>query len=229
MRRADRLFQLVQVLRSRRFATGDQLAAELRVSRRTVYRDIADLSRSGVPIRGEAGVGYRMERGYELPPLTFNAEELEALVLGARMVAAWGDPDLADSSRAAMCKVEAVVPTALRRILFETALFVPGRPWAPEMTAGLGQLRRAIAERHKLRFSYTRADGQNSARTVRPLGLWFWGTSWSMAAWCELRGAYRNFRPDRIQDLEILEDVFDDGDGIGLQAFLREVEEREAR
>ena len=229
MRRADRLFQLVQVLRSRRFATGDQLAAELGVSRRTVYRDIADLGRSGVPIRGEAGVGYRMERGYELPPLTFNSEELEALVLGARMVAAWGDPDLAASSRAAMCKVEAVVPTALRRVLFETALFVPGRPWAPELTAGLGLLRRAVAERNKLRFDYVRADGQGSSRTVRPLGLWFWGASWSMAAWCELRGAYRNFRPDRMSDLEVLDEVFDETDGIGLQAFLAEVREREER
>jgi len=229
MRRADRLFQLVQVLRSRRFATGDQLAAELGVSRRTVYRDIADLCRSGVPIRGEAGVGYRMERGYELPPLTFNAEELEGLVLGARMVAAWGDPDLASASRAAMSKVEAVVPKTLRRILFETALFVPGRPWAPEMTSGLARLRRAIAERHKIRFGYTRADGTPSVRTVRPLGLWFWGTSWSMAAWCELRGAYRNFRPDRMEDVVVLDDVFDEADGIGLQAFLAEVEEREGR
>lgn len=229
MRRADRLFQLVQVLRSRRFATGDQLAVELGVSRRTVYRDIADLARSGVPIRGEAGVGYRMERGYELPPLTFNEQELEALVLGARMVAAWGDPDLAAATRAAMTKVEAVVPKAMRRILFETALFVPDRPWAPEMISGLGQLRRAVAERHKVRFGYTRADGEGSARTVRPLGLWFWGTSWSMAAWCELRGAYRNFRPDRMESLEVLDEVFDDSDGIGLQAFLREVEEREGR
>lgn len=229
MRRADRLFQLVQVLRSRRFATGDQLAAELHVSRRTVYRDIADLCRSGVPIRGEAGVGYQMDRGYELPPLTFNSEELEALVLGARMVAAWGDPDLASASRAAMSKVEAVVPKALRRVLFETALFVPGRPWAPEMTSGLGQLRKAVAERRKIRFSYTRADGEGSARTVRPLGLWFWGSSWSLAAWCELRRAYRNFRPDRMQDLVVLEDEFDDADGIGLQAFLKEVQEREGR
>jgi predicted DNA-binding transcriptional regulator YafY len=225
MRRADRLFQLVQILRTRRFATADQLAEELQVSRRTVYRDIRDVERSGIPIRGEAGVGYRLDRGHELPPLTFNSEELAALVLGARMVAAWGDPDLAASSRSAMTKVEAVVPAALRRVLFETALFVPGRPWAPELTAGLGLLRRAIGERRKIRFDYTRADGEASARTVWPLGLWFWGASWSMAAWCELRGDYRNFRPDRMGDVELLDEHFDGDDGIGLQDFLKRVEE----
>ncbi len=96
MRRADRLFQLVQVLRARRFATGQQIADELGVSKRTVYRDIADLQGSGVPIQGEAGVGYRIDRGFELPPLTFNAQEIESLVLGARIVATWGDSDLAE-------------------------------------------------------------------------------------------------------------------------------------
>jgi len=112
----------------RRFATGEQIARDLGVSIRTVYRDVQDLERSGIPIRGEAGVGYRLERGYELPPLTFNSEELEGLVLGARLVSAWADPELAAAVSSAMTKVEAVVPEALRRVLLDTALFAPGGP-----------------------------------------------------------------------------------------------------
>ena len=102
MRRADRLFRLVQLLRARRFATGEQIAGELAVSKRTVYRDVADLQGSGIPIRGEAGVGYRLERGYELAPLIFTSDELESLVLGARIVAAWGDAELASAVGSAM-------------------------------------------------------------------------------------------------------------------------------
>lgn len=125
MRRADRLFQLVQFLRTRRAATGQQIAEELRVSVRTVYRDIIDLQTSGIPIRGEAGVGYRLERGFELPPLTFTSEELEGLALGARIVAAWGDPGLASAVNSAMTRIESVLPPALRKVLIETPLFAP--------------------------------------------------------------------------------------------------------
>jgi predicted DNA-binding transcriptional regulator YafY len=122
MRRADRLFRLVQLLRARRFATGEQIADELGVSKRTIYRDVADLQGSGVPIRGEAGVGYRLERGYELAPLIFTSDELAGLVLGARIVAAWGDPDLASAVATAMTKVEAVLPEGLRRVVLDTPL-----------------------------------------------------------------------------------------------------------
>jgi predicted DNA-binding transcriptional regulator YafY len=226
MRRADRLFQLVQVLRARRFATGQQIADELGVSKRTVYRDIADLQGSGVPIEGEAGVGYRIDRGFELPPLTFNAEEIESLVLGARIVSAWGDADLADAVRSAMTKIEAVLPEPLRRVLLETALFAPGRPSAAAMTSELSLLRRAVGEHRSIRFSYTRADGAESARTVRPLGLYFWGTKWTLAAWCEFRDDYRSFRPDRMRDVTMLDEAFDGSDGIHLEAFLENMERR---
>src|SRR5512145_3071887 len=147
MRRADRLFRLVQHLRARRFATGDQIAEELGVSKRTIYRDVADLQGSGVPIRGEAGVGYRLERGYELAPLIFTSEELESLVLGARIVAAWGDGELAAAVGSAMTKVEAVLPEPLRRVVLETPLFAPELPGASAMAGELSVLRRAIAER----------------------------------------------------------------------------------
>jgi predicted DNA-binding transcriptional regulator YafY len=226
MRRADRLFQLVQVLRSRRFATGQQIADELGVSKRTVYRDIADLQGTGVPIQGEAGVGYRIDRGFELPPLTFNAQEIESLVLGARIVASWGDADLGDAVRSAMTKIEAVLPEPLRQVLLETALFAPSRPSTPAMTSQLALLRKAVGEHRSVRFGYTRADGEASERTVRPLGLYFWGTKWTLASWCEFRCDYRSFRPDRMRGVEMLESVFDGSDGIHLQGFLESLERR---
>jgi predicted DNA-binding transcriptional regulator YafY len=221
MRRADRLFRLVQLLRARRFATGDQIARELGVSRRTVYRDVADLQGSGVPIRGEAGVGYRLERGYELAPLIFTSDELAGLVLGARIVAAWGDPDLAAAVASAMTKVEAVLPEALRRIVLETPLFAPGRPWASAMAGEVALLRRAISERRLVHFRYGREDGTESERDARPLGLYFWGRKWTLASWCELRADYRSFRPDRMRDLVLLDRSFDpDADGISLAGFV---------
>ncbi len=188
MRRADRLFRLVQLLRLRRSATGQQLADELGVSLRTVYRDIRDLEYSGVPIRGEAGVGYRLDRGFELPPLTFSEAELEGLVLGARMVATWADSELADAVRSAMTKVEAVLPEGLRRVVLDSAMFAPDFPRTQEMSRDVDLMRRAIGERRLLAFAYERADGDRSVCNVRPLGLYFWGSKWSLAAWCELRG-----------------------------------------
>ncbi|MCA9718327.1 MAG: YafY family transcriptional regulator [Myxococcales bacterium] len=221
MRRADRLFQLVQLLRNRRFATAETLAAELGISKRTVYRDIRDLERSGVPIRGEVGVGYQLDRSFELPPMAFTAVELEALILGARFVETWGDRELAVAARGAMAKIEAVLPEPLRRAMERAAMFAPGTRTASDMGRFLGPLRRAIAARSKLRLAYTRADGQHSERTIRPLGLFYWGTSWSLGAWCELRRDYRNFRADRITGLEVLEEGFDaDDDAISLSDFL---------
>jgi predicted DNA-binding transcriptional regulator YafY len=220
MRRADRLFRLVQLLRARRFATGDQIAGEIGVSKRTIYRDIADLQGSGIPIRGEAGVGYRLERGFELAPLIFTSDELEGLVLGARIVAAWGDAELAGAVGNAMAKIEAVLPDTLRRVLLETPFFAPGPPGASAMAGELGLLRRAIGERRLVRFRYAREDGLETARDARPLGLYFWGRKWTLAAWCELRSDYRSFRPDRMREVKLLDERFDPADGISLAGFL---------
>jgi predicted DNA-binding transcriptional regulator YafY len=227
MRRADRLFQLVQLLRARRFATGQQLADELGVSKRTVYRDISDLAGSGVPIRGEAGVGYQLERGFELAPLTFNAEEVQALVLGARMVSVYGDSELASSARSAMTKVEAVLPDPLRQVLLATPLFATESPGAPAVNGEMPLLRRAIIEQRRIHFAYERADGEQSTRDVRPLGLYFWGRKWTLATWCELRNDYRSFRPDRMKEIALLDERFDGSDGITLAGFLEKVDEGE--
>jgi predicted DNA-binding transcriptional regulator YafY len=220
VRRADRLFRLVQLLRARRFATGEQIAGELGVSKRTVYRDVADLQGSGVPIKGEAGVGYRLERGYELAPLIFTSDELSGLVLGARIVSAWGDAELASAVASALTKIEAVLPEALRRVVLETPLFAPELPGASVMAGELALLRRAIGERRLVHFRYQREDGAESERDARPLGLFFWGRKWTLAAWCELRQDYRSFRPDRMQGVELQERRFDPEDGVSLAGFL---------
>jgi predicted DNA-binding transcriptional regulator YafY len=220
VRRADRLFRLVQLLRARRFATGEQIAQELAVSKRTVYRDVADLQGSGVPIRGEAGVGYRLERGYELAPLIFTSDEIAGLVLGARIVSSWGDADLAAAVASAMTKIEAVLPEGLRRVVLETPLFAPGLPGASAMASEVALLRRAISDRRLVHFRYGREDGTESERDARPLGLYFWGRKWTLAAWCELRADYRTFRPDRMRDVRLLDRRFDPADGISLEGFL---------
>ena len=228
MRRADRLFQIVQFLRARQLITAEQLADELRVSKRTVYRDIQDLQKSGVPIRGEAGVGYCLERGYELPPMTFNTSELEALVAGARVVEAWGDPALAEAARAALHKIEAVLPRPLRQHLTQTAIYAPRGSWNDLASGGLAELRSALTHRRKVRMLYARPDGQDSERVVLPVGLFFWGRTWSLAAWCELRGGWRNFRLDRVKSLEVLSEGFAESDGITLDAFTAAQQEADA-
>lgn len=225
MRRADRLFQLVQFLRTRRAATGQQIADELRVSVRTVYRDVVDLQASGIPIRGEAGVGYRLERGFELPPLTFTSEELEGMALGARIVAAWGDPDLAAAVSSAMTRIEAVLPPALRKVLIDAPLFAPQFQSRAGMSREVATIRRAIGERRVLRLRYARADGEETERDIRPLGLHFWGNKWTVAAWCELREDYRSFRPDRMLEVELLERTFDTDGEISLAEFLNRVDD----
>ncbi len=211
MRRADRLFQIVLLLGRRRAVTARELADALQVSERTIYRDIADLSLSGVPVAGEAGVGYLMRSGYQLPPLMFDSDELAALALGSRMVQGWSDPELGRAAERALLKIEAVLPPALKQRMDAQALLVPDFHVPPAMVAPLGLLRRAIGESRKLAFDYTRADGSPSRRTVWPLGLFFWGETWTLGAWCELRAEYRSFRLDRMTALDLLATRFQGG------------------
>ncbi|HYM15224.1 MAG TPA: YafY family protein [Dehalococcoidia bacterium] len=220
MRRADRLFQLIQLLRRRNVATAGWLAERLEVSERTVYRDVRDLMLSGVPIEGEAGVGYILRRGFDLPPLMFSVAEIEAMVLGARVVKSWGDPGLAKAADEALARVEAVLPDRLRERLTSTPLFAPAFHIPPRFASALGTLRGAIDERRKVRLAYTAADGSETDRTVRPLGLFFWGPSWSLAAWCELRQDFRSFRLDRIRELSPLPERFPDEPGRTLDDYL---------
>jgi len=224
MRRADRLFQIVQLLRTRKLVTAAQLARELEVSLRTVYRDVADLVASGVPIEGEAGVGYLLARGFDLPPLMFDADEIGALVLGARMVQAHGDEALARRARSVLDKVESVVPERLRKSFARPEWKVLPR-WRKEARAPVEHVRRGIDEHRKLRFRYVDEKSDETTRTVRPLCLAFWGPVWTAGAWCELRADFRSFRPDRMRDVVLLDERFTDEPGKDLAAYLRMLEE----
>lgn len=221
MRRADRLFQIIQLLRRRTVVTAATLAEQLEVSQRTVYRDIRDLTLSGVPIEGEAGVGYTLRRGFDLPPLMFTESEIEAMVLGARIVTSWGDPALGKAAHEALARVEAVLPDRLRARLIDAPLYAPGFHVPTRVLDQLAEVRQAVDARRKLRLDYRRADGERSDRVIRPVGLFFWGSTWSVAGWCELRQDFRDFRLDRIQGLEVLMDTFAPEPGRDLQAYVQ--------
>jgi predicted DNA-binding transcriptional regulator YafY len=199
MRRADRLFQIVQYLRGGRLLTARTLADRLEVSERTIYRDIADLIGSGVPIDGEAGFGYLMRSGYDLPPLMFTRDEVAALVAGARMVRSFGGADMALSAEEALTKIAAVLPEALRDSANAVAILAHhGGALNDTDRAMIDLLDRATASHTALFIRYTDADGAATDRAVRPLGLWFWGRVWTLIAWCDLRNDFRMFRIDRI-------------------------------
>src|ERR1022692_3251328 len=221
MRRADRLFQIVQHLRGRRLTTAAQLAGWLRVSERTVYRDIRDLSISGVPVEGEAGVGYRLRPGFDFPPIMLTMDEVEALVAGARMVETWGGAALGGHARSAIAKIALALPAARREEIERTRLFAPGFLVPKGAAAGLETVRQAIFERRKLLIEYVDGEGRGSQRTIDPPALNFWGTTWSIAAWCESREDFRVFRLDRIRSLRMGDERFEEVDGRTLEDFLK--------
>jgi len=224
MRRADRLFQLVQLLHHDRVITARDLAQELEVSERTIYRDIQDLSLSGVPVVGEAGIGYRVLKGFTLPPLMFTEEELAALLTGMRMVGAWTDRDMARAAQQVMSKVESALPESLQKELERPEIMVPDFNIGSIMAHHLSDLRRASRECHKVCLAYVRADGEKSDRLICPLGLFYWGKVWTLVAWCELRDDFRHFRLDRIRSLEVSPTRFESLPGRTLQDFLAQVE-----
>ncbi len=220
MRRADRLFQIIQNLHHERVVTARELAVELEVSERTIYRDIQDLSLSGVPITGEAGRGYRLLTGFQLPPLMFNEEEIEALLLGARMVRAWTDKGLARAAHQALQKIEHVIPEKLKPQLERQDMIVPDFPMEGQAGEQLQVVRQAIKQQHKIDFSYTREDGQASIRRVQPLGLFYWGKVWTLVGWCELRNTFRHFRLDRMTQCKQNNQTFELLEGRTLQDYL---------
>ena len=213
MRRADRLFQLVRLIRGRRLSTADFLAERLEVSMRTVYRDIAALQAQGVPIDGAAGVGYRMRAGFDLPPLMFTKAEAQALVAAVRLSRHALDSGLANQAEQALAKILPVLPAAERAAAESLALFAPLAGLTPEVSTRLERLREATETRHKLHLRYLDLSGVQSERTVRPLACMFWGPTWTLASWCELREDFRTFRVDRIETLTVLDARFRDEAG----------------
>ncbi len=222
MRRADRLFQIIQYLRTRRVTTASWLAENLEVSERTIYRDVSDLVASGVPIDGEAGIGYALRRGFDFPPLMFTVDELAALTLGAQIINSWADPKLANAAQNVLSKVAVVLPDELKDKLSNQNLFSPMVRLNPAVANRLAQLRLAADELNKVRFAYIREDGEGSERVVWPLGLFFWGQVWTLGAWCEFRQAFRHFRLDRIRELQVLQKKFIPTEGRTLQDLLND-------
>ncbi len=221
MRRADRLFRVVQMLRSGRLLTGAQLATRLEVSTRTLYRDIADLQNSGVLIEGEPGVGYTLRRDMDLPPMQFTAEETTALVLGARMAAAWGGEKIGRAALLALGKIEAILPAPMRSEMDAVQMYAPGMLLPREVRQRIDQLHTACVRTRIVAFSYQKLDGARSTRRVRPVALAFWGGVWTLAAWCETRRDFRVFRLDRISDMTVLDEIFTPKRGQRLADFLR--------
>jgi len=207
MSRTGRLFMLMDAMRGyRRPVTAARLAEQLGVSERTIYRDIQTLSGLGAPLEGEAGVGYMLKAGFFLPPLMFGADELEALVLGARWVRRQGDESLAAAANNALAKIAAATPKDLRDDMAETSLWVP--LWQDEQNASdihVRPVREAIRYQHRLRMSYRDEHGVPSDRVVWPFALAFFDGKRLLAAWCEMRMAFRHFRVDRIAAVESLQ------------------------
>jgi predicted DNA-binding transcriptional regulator YafY len=204
------------------------LGDRLEVSPRTIYRDIADLMCSGVPITGEAGVGYRLDRGFDLPPLMFTEAEVEAIVLGTRLVSAFSDPQMSRSAEDVLAKVERVLPARLIQHIENTRLYGHSFQAREQNAESMAIIRQALRLSHKIQFQYQDRKGQPSLRQIRPLGLTFLGHAWLLTGWCELRNAFRNFRLDRISELSELTETFAPEVGKRFEDFLAVMEEKYA-
>ena len=200
MRRTDRLFDLIQILRDGRLHTAREMADRLEVSTRTLWRDMATLIASGLPVEGERGVGYILREPITLPPLTLTPDEVQALTLGLQLVTRGADPSLAQAAGSLSGKIAAVLPARLLEGAGAETWVFPGTE-AMAAARHLPALRRAIRLRERLLLSYRDTEGNDSSRTVRPLILEFWGRVWTLATWCETRGDFRSFRVDRIGTL----------------------------
>jgi len=221
-RRSDRLFRIVNFLQGRRRAvTAARIAHEFDVTTRTVYRDIQDLMLSGVPITGEAGVGYVLDRTFTLPPVQFDEEELETLVLGLSMACSWTDEGTASVARQTLGKINALLNTHQRETLQNIALFAPQSTQKIPWTIDFSALRRAVRTRQKIHIDYGDERGEISQRTVRPLAMVFFGSTWLLLGWCELRLDFRNFRLDRMKTMMILAETFRDEPGKRLRDYLK--------
>ena len=208
MRRAERLFQIIQILRRARApVTAATIAEELETSVRTIYRDIAELLAQRVPVRGEAGIGYLLEKGFDLPPLMLTPDEIEAVVLGAQWVAGRADPELARAARDLVAKIGAVIPSHLMPFLEATATAV-GRNRMAQDALDVSRLRAWIRAQKKLSLVYRDEDGVTSQRTVWPIAIGYYETARVIAAWCELRQDFRHFRTDRVVAADFLDERY---------------------
>jgi len=209
MRRADRLFQIIQILRrTRRPVTADDIAVEVETSKRTIYRDIADLMGQQVPIRGEAGIGYVLEGGYDLPPLMLTADEVEAAVLGARWVASRADPALAQAAMDLIAKISVAVPEKLRPIILDPAVSTKPAWNNADDNLDMARVRAWIHGGRKIALMYADEQGRESERVIWPIGIGYLDAVRLLIAWCELRGDFRHFRADRVRSADFLDERY---------------------
>ncbi|MDO8296480.1 MAG: YafY family protein [Caulobacter sp.] len=209
MRRADRLFQIIQILRRGRGpTTADAMAEELETSKRTIYRDIADLMAQRVPIRGEAGVGYVLEGGFDLPPLMLTADEIEAAVLGAQWVASRGDPALSRAALDLVAKISAAVPERLRPLILDPSTRSAPSNWHKPDGLDMARVRASIHAGLKLHLHYKDEQERETRRTIWPIAVGYMDAVRLLVAWCELRGDFRSFRTDRVVDAAFLDERY---------------------
>lgn len=209
MRRADRLFQIIQILRAcRRPVTARTLAMELETSPRTVYRDIADLIGQKIPIRGEAGIGYVLDESYDMPPLMLTPSEVEAAVLGAQWVEAQADPMLVLGARDLIAKIRSVIPVHLQAITVENIMLVPAMKPRIHDAIDIAQVRECIRSQRRIKLYYLDERNNHSDRTIWPIAIAYFEFARLIVAWCELRSDFRHFRTDRIAGAEFLQDTF---------------------
>jgi len=207
MRRADRLFQIIQILRrTRRPMTAEAIAQELETSKRSVYRDIADLMGQRVPIRGEAGIGYVLEGGFDMPPLMFTPDEIEAAVLGAQWVASRGDPALSKAASDLIAKIAAAVPERLRPYVLEPATGTPPAYKSPPDRLDMAQVRAQIHTGRKIALRYRDERERETERKIWPITVAYFDAVRLLVAWCELRQDFRNFRTDRVIAADFLDE-----------------------
>ncbi len=224
MRRTDRLFDLIQILRDGRLHRASEMADRLEVSVRTIWRDMATLMASGLPVEGERGVGYILRAPITLPPMILTAEELEALRLGVRLVAEGADPGLARAARGLASKIATVSPVTTEPDADELFVFTGGE--ATRAAPHMPTIRAAIRARERLTITYVDPVGHQSHRDIRPLQMEFWGRVWTLAAWCEARGDFRSFRIDRIVALTPTGEGFPDEPGRKLEDYRAMLAER---
>lgn len=221
MRRADRLLQIIQILRRhRKPVAGSVIARELEVSLRTIYRDIETLMTDGVPIMGEAGVGYVLGEGYDLPPLMFKADEIEAIILGLQWVKRRGDMELVRAADDAIAKVGTILPKDLKPILYDSGLVVPPSFWGEIDNIDVASVRRAIRTQLKINFDYARGDGTKTNRTIWPIAISYFDKQRLIIAYCELRQDLRAFRTDRAANLKILHEKYRENRGRLLKKYI---------
>ncbi len=209
MRRADRLLNIIQILRRyKRPISGDIIAQELEVSLRTIYRDIQTLITDGVPIRGEAGIGYILGEGYDLPPMIFKTEELEALMLGLRWVMQRTDKELRIAAIDAVTKIGTVLPKDIKPYLYDASLLVPPSFSNLEYKVCFSEIRKALRQNQKVKITYTREDGLATERIIWPFAISYFESKSLLIGFCELRNESRAFRIDRISKLETLSEKY---------------------